>query len=167
MRRFLAAVSALLVLGGCVQGAGDLTETGMGFPRLSAEIPETVATGENVVAKLTVENPGPGDMDSVMIAFAPIGPGQGETSIPVPLVGITAPDETNPSVVEVSPQPEGVGQGGVVYRFGALEEGDSLVISFTLKAPVVPGTAANSVQVYDGSDVSRARGVRLQTLVER
>jgi hypothetical protein len=87
--------------------------------------------------------------------------------MPLPLVGIAMEGEESPSVLEVEPEPEGIGQGGVVYRFDGLAEGDSVVIRFTLKAPVVPGTAASSVQVYDGADVSRARGVRLQTSVER
>lgn len=167
MRRQLVAVTAFLSLVGCFGDARETTESGKGFPRLSIEVPETVSIGDEMTAKLTVENPGPGDMDGVVVAFAPIGPAQGENELPTQLVGFSSEDGDNPSVISVDPEPQGIGQGGVVYRFGPLPEGESTVIAFTLKAPVVPGTAANSVQVYDSADVARARGLRLQTLVER
>src|SRR5687768_4267651 len=167
MRRLLVAVAALSFLSGCFGDARETTETGRGYPRISVEIPETVELGAEIVAKLTVENPGPGDMDGVVVAFAPIGPAQGENELPTQLIGFSTEGGDNPSVISVDPEPQGVGQGGVVYRFGPLAEGESTEITFVLKAPVVPGTAANSVQVYDSADVARARGVRLQTLVER
>lgn len=167
MRRLLVALLGFSILPGCFGDARETTESGKGFPRLSVDIPETVEAGAGLTAELTVDNPGPGDMDGVVVAFAPIGPAQGENELPTLLVGFSAEDGENPSIISVDPEPQGIGQGGVVYRFGPLAEGESTVISFTLKAPVVPGTAANSVQVYDSTDVARARGVRLQTVVER
>ena len=167
MRRLAAATLALSLLTGCFGDARETTESGKGFPRLSVDIPASVELGSELTAELTVENPGPGDMDGVVVAFAPIGPSQGSNELPTQLVGFAVDGEENPSIIEIDPEPQGVGQGAVVYRFGPLAEGDSMVISFRLNAPVVPGTAANSVQVYDSADVARARGVRLETLVER
>lgn len=167
MRRLLGAGAILLMFTGCFGDARETTETGKGFPRLSVEIPDSVELGSEIEATLIVDNPGPGDMDGVVVAFAPIGPSQGETELPTQLIGFSTEEGENPSVLSVDPEPQGVGQGGVVYRFGPLVEGESTEITFLLKAPVVPGTAANSVQVYDSADVARARGVRLQTLVER
>ncbi|MBA3430224.1 MAG: hypothetical protein H0U16_01930, partial [Actinobacteria bacterium] len=120
---------------------------------------------ETAEAVLTIENPGPGDIDTVAVAFATIAPSPGTREFPVPIVGIGS-DGTNPAVVEVSPEPRATSDDGVVYTFEGLAEGGSTSITFTLQMPVRPGVAANSVQVYDGRDIARARGIRLQTTVE-
>lgn len=167
MRRLSAFLAAAFVFTACFGDARETTETGKGFPELSVELPASVQARSEFTAELRVSNPGPGDMDGVTVAFAPIGPAQGENELPNQLVGFSSEDGENPSVISIDPEPRSVGQGGVLYTFDGLAEGESVTINFTLRAPVVPGTAANSVQVYDSVEVARARGLRLQTVVER
>jgi hypothetical protein len=163
--RFAAAGALLwLIPIACGSDAG-LTEGGKGYPELSIDFPEAARASETARAVLTVSNPGPGDIDTVAVAFATIAPSPGTREFPIPIVGIGSGGE-NPTVLEVSPEPRAVSDDGVVYTFEGIEEGDSTSITFTLKMPVQPGIAANSVQVYDGRDIERARGIRLQTTVE-
>lgn len=166
MRRFAAAaaVVAVLGLGACFGPQNDLTESGKGKPVLSIEFPATVAAGEPATAKLTVENPGPGDMSSVVVAFATVGVPAASGPIPADLVPISS-SRDNPAVAGITPEPESVSRDGIVYVFEGLEEGTSTEIRFELVAPGRPGIAANSVSVYDGSEADRIRGVRLETLV--
>jgi hypothetical protein len=63
--------------------------------------------------------------------------------------------------------PAGISQDGVLYTFEGLDEGESGTFIFDVKVPEQPGTAANSVQVYDGQELERASGVRVETTVER
>lgn len=166
-RRFAASLGVLVLLfagAACGSDAG-LTETGKGYPELSVTFPETAKVSASADAVLTVENPGPGDIDTIAVAFATIAPSPGTRELPIPIVGIGS-DKANPAVLEVSPEPRAVSEDGVVFTFEGLEEGASTSITFTLKMPVRPGIAANSLQVYDGRDVERARGIRLQTSVE-
>ena len=164
MRRVAAAAAALLALGACFGPATDLTEDGRGKPVLSIEFPDTVAPGESATATLTVENPGPGDMSSVVVAFATVGVAAASGPIPADLVPISS-SRDNPAVAEVTPAPESVSRDGVVYVFEGLEEGATAEILFEIVAPDQAGTAANSVSVYDGAETDRIRGVRLETLV--
>lgn len=142
-----------------------MTESGKGYPELSVAFPSSAKASSSADAVLTIENPGPGDIDTVAVAFATIAPSPGTREFPVPIVGIGR-DGTNPAVLEVSPEPRAVSEDGVVYTFEGLAEGDTTDITFTLRMPARPGVAANSVQVYDGRDIARARGIRLQTTVE-
>lgn len=167
MRRLAVASLVLALFTACFGDARELTGSGKGYPELFLSVPETVQAGSEVEVELTVNNPGPGDMDGVVVAFAAVGPSQGETDLPTPLVGFANEDGVNASVISVDPEPQAVGQGGVLFRFGPLAEGDSAIFTFVLRAPVVPGVTANSLQVYDSADTARARGVRLETLVER
>lgn len=189
MRRIVAlAVFVAVVAGGCFGGEdANVTEAGKGFPQLTISFPETAAPGSVQDAELTITNPGPGDMRTVVVAFAAIGPAQGETELPIPLINFSA-GKDNSAIVSVVPEPRAVSRDGVVYTFGPmcpeggaypadcsgvgsdqavprLVEGDSMVIVFKIRIPSITGTAANSVQVYDGSEIDRARGVRMQTLV--
>lgn len=167
MRRLGTLLAAAFLFAACFGDARETTASGKGFPELSVELPRAVEAGSEFTAELRVGNPGPGEMDGVTVAFASIGPAQGERELPNQLVGFSGEGDENPSVISVDPEPRGVGQGGVLYTFDGLAEGESVTISFVLKAPVVPGTAANSVQVYDSAEVARAKGLRLQTVVER
>lgn len=167
MRRLLPALASCLLFVGVACGSdAGLTEGGKGYPELSVSFPESAKIGNSADAVLTVENPGPGDIDTVAVAFATIAPSPGTRELPIPIVGRGFNGE-NPSVLEVRPEPKAVSDDGVVFTFDGVEEGGSVDITFTLKMPAVAGIAANSVQVYDGRDVERARGIRLQTTVER
>jgi hypothetical protein len=58
-------------------------------------------------------------------------------------------------------------EDGVLFRFPGLAEGDSTTIEMDLKIPDVTGPVANAVVAYDGNEPDRAKGVRLETQVER
>ena len=164
MRRLVAAAAALLVLAGCFGPDPNLTETGKGKPLLSVEFPERVSSGAVETATFTVENPGPGEMDSVVVAFATAGVAGASGPLPVELVPITTTSE-NPRVESVAPEPRDVSEDGVLYVFDGLGEGESLEISFDIRVPDEPGPAANSVSVYAGEDADRIKGLLLQTVV--
>lgn len=164
--RALLLALALGVAGTACGSDAGLTESGKGYPELSITFPETAKVSAEAEAVLTIENPGPGDIDTLAVAFATIAPSPGTRELPLPIVGIGS-GKANPAIVAVDPEPRAISQDGVVYTFDGLEEGASTDITFTLKMPVRPGIAANSVQVYDGRDIERARGIRLQTTVER
>jgi len=161
----LCAAIALCALSACFGAAQTgLTASGKGKPQLGIEFPATVAPGAEATAVLTVTNPGPGPIDTVAVAFAAVGPSPGTRDFPIPLVSL-ATSGANPSVLSVEPEPRGT--DGSVFTFGPLAEGEEMVISFRLRAPGQLGPAANSVQVYDGRDLERAQGIRLETTVER
>jgi hypothetical protein len=187
-RVLTAVVAAALVAGACTGEDPNLTEAGKGRPILSVAFPERTQPNSVHDAVLTVENPGPGDMRTVVVAFAPIGPSAGQTEFPVAIVGF-GPQGTD-AVTGVRPEPTGVSEHGVVYTFGPrcpdgggypddcggaaesdvlprLAEGETLTLTFSLRVPNQAGPAANSVQVYDGAEIDRARGVRMETLVGR
>jgi hypothetical protein len=173
VRALIAALGATLIFGACT-GGGDsnVTDTGKGRPQLSIEFPERTEPGQVYDAVLTVANPGPGDMDTIAVAFATIAPTPGAQEMPLPLIG-PGRNEANPSIVSVHPEPSGISQDAVVFTFrqvdGAprLKVGDSLEITFSIRVPVTAGVAGASVQVYDGQEIDRAAGVRLQTSVGR
>lgn len=164
MRRVAAALMVLVALSGCFGPRTNLTESGKGKPLLSIDFPETVAPGSSATATLTVENPGPGDMGSIVVAFAAVGVAAASGPLPADLVPISS-SRDNPAVVAVTPEPETVSRDGVVYVFRGLAEGTTTEIRFEIVVPEEPGTAANSVSVYDGSEPDRIRGVRIETLV--
>jgi hypothetical protein len=167
--RVLFAVRALLVvmlLAGLTSCYGasnsELTQEGHGRPRITLEFPGVVQAGSMQELRIEVTNPGPGDMDSVFVAFTNVGvPGSG---IGVPIVS-TGRNGKNPAIVSIAPDADDVSDDGVVYRFPGLRVGESSTISFTLVMPETLGPAANSVQVYDGSEPDRAVGMRLATTV--
>ena len=160
----LLVVSLLLCAGAACYGSGsNLSESGKGIPTLTVEFPETVTAGATEDLVLVVTNPGPGDMDSVFIAFTHVGvPGSGLGNALVPF----GADGENPAIADISPEPDSVSQDGSVYRFPRLAEGDSTTITFSVIVPVVRGAAANSVQVYDGSELDRGIGKRVATTVQ-
>ena len=106
---------------------------------------------------LTVTNPGPEPMSSVLVTFARVG-------LDTPIVDAAA-RRTNPAVVSINPEPLTVDQAAVVYQFDGLAEGESATIEFRLEVPLRQGVAANSIQVSDGGAPDRLRGIRLETTV--
>lgn len=164
MRRVLAAAFVLGLLAGCAGPDPNLTESGKGKPALSVEFPESVTRGSVETATFTVENPGPGDMGSVVIAFATVGVAGASGPLPAELVPLTTSSE-NPRVASVSPKPRDVSDDGVLYVFDGLEEGASMDVSFEIRVPDEAGPAANSVSVYAGEDAARISGLLLRTVV--
>lgn len=164
MRRLLAAGLVLATLGACFGPDPNVTETGKGKPVLSVDFPGTVPRGTVETATITVENPGPGDMGSVVVAFASVGVAGASGPLPAELVPITTTPD-NPVVAGISPEPRDVSDDGVVYVFDGLEEGGSVQISFDIRVPETLGPAANSISVYAGEDAGRIRGLRLETVV--
>ncbi|MDQ3941291.1 MAG: hypothetical protein M3238_08075 [Actinomycetota bacterium] len=161
--RYLVLVTVVAALAaGCYGPDPDLTPEGKGLPRVTlGEVPSTVVSGSRHTVELSIENPGPAAMESVVVAFSRLG----DPALPEPIVDVAPRGEPGP-VQDVEPEPVAVSQDGVVYRFEGLAEGESLTIRFELLIPDVDGPAGNAVQVYDGSEPDRARGVRLKTEVE-
>lgn len=155
----LAASAALLV--GCYGPDPNLTDEGKGLPVLTLDFPEEVKPESVHEAVLTVDNPGPEDMDSIVVAFSRLG----DPALPLPLVEVSGNAQS--PVRSVDPEPQAVGQGGVLFIFEGLPEGETMTITFELRVPNHEGTVGNAVQVYDGSDTNRARGVRLEAEVTR
>lgn len=164
MRRVVVAVLALALLAACFGPDPNLTESGKGKPLLTVEFPERASRGSLATATLTIENPGPGDMGSVVVAFVTVGVAGASGPLPAELVPVTTSSD-NPAIASVSPEPRDVSDDGVVYVFDGLEEGQSREISFEIRVPIEPGPAANSVSVYAGEDADRIKGVLLQTEV--
>ena len=162
MRRLVAAAVALLLLGGCFGPDPDLTPEGKGLPELSLEFPATAAPGSVQTAALTIDNPGPGDLSAIVVAFSRLG----DPALPPPIVEVAGPGQEDP-VRSVDPEPNAVSRDGAIYTFDGLGEGETMTIRFELTIPDVDGKVGNAVQVYDGQDPDRARGVRLLTEVER
>lgn len=165
MRRLVPAiVAALTLLPACFGPDPNLTETGKGKPVITAEFPETASGGAIETATLTIENPGPGDMSSVVVAFVTVGVAAASGPLPNDLVPITTSAD-NPAVVSITPEPRSVSDDGVVYVFDGLEEGETMEIAFRIRVPTEPGPAASSVSVYAGDEADRIRGLRIQTTV--
>jgi hypothetical protein len=152
------APSALVVLAplmaACYENGANLTPTGRGRPELAVTFAAETEPGSIHQATFEVANPGPGDIGSLVVAFAMVGvPGRGGVADPLVRVGSR---HRSPSVVGIRPRPAAVSPDGVVYRFDAppeagagapiLEEGESLRIEFDIIVPQRAGVAANSVQ---------------------
>ncbi len=164
MRRLALVVVVSFVATACFGPDPNLTDSGKGRPYLSVEFPDQVEAGSTNTAVLTVENPGPGDMSQVVVAFSAVGPARGGEPLPGELVPF-ASRKDNPVIAGIVPRPQAIAPNGVVYVFPGLEEQSSMTIRFRIVAPDRVGTAASSVTVYDGREADRARGVRLETKV--
>lgn len=158
--RFLFALAAVLGLVGCFGDAQVLTEAGEGYPELAIQFPETTTAGATETAVLTISNPGPGDMESIVVAFSRLG----APSLPVPLVDVTGRNREG-AVKNVTPEPTAVSADGITYTFGGIDEEEVMTIEFELVVPRIDGAAGNAILVYEGQDPNRARGVRLETEV--
>ena len=162
MRRLQAVIVGGLLLCGACYGGPDpgLTSTGKGKPEVTATLPATGEPGATVVARIRVSNPGPGDMESVVLAFSRIG----DPDLPEPIVDVGSGGQSE-GVGSVDPEPVAVSQDGVIYRFAALAEGDSMQIKFEFVLPKSDGEVGNAVLVYDGADPERAKGTRLSIVL--
>lgn len=154
-----AAVAALLLVG-CTGPDPNLTESGTGKPEVSATFPEQASAGEVVTASIRVTNPGPEDMASIVVSFARVG----DPSLPYPIVE-PLPDRARAGIADIRPEPTGESPPDATYTFGPLAEGASTTIEFDLVIPDREGVVGNSVQVYDGAEPARARGVRIEAEV--
>ena len=165
MRRLLGLLFfGVLVATSCYGPDPDVTPEGAGLPELEIAFPEESERGTVQRAELTITNPGPGPMSTVVIAFARVGPSGSGAELPMPIVDGGA-RRRNPAVVSIDPEPRAVSLSAVEFTFDGLDEGESTEITFELKVPEAVGEAANSVTAYEGSDPSRIRGARLQTIV--
>lgn len=135
-----------------------------GDPIITVDFPATAEGGSTQTATFTISNPGPQDLDSIVLAFARVGPSQGGRELPFPIVD-PGRDKENPNIVAIEPEPEAISPDAVLFRFGGLAEGEEMIVTFDLLIPEVTGEAANSVTAYAGEDPSRAQGVRLSTQV--
>lgn len=160
IRSLLTASFGLIVLAACAGPDPNLTESGTGKPQVTAEFPETAEAGDVVTAVIEITNPGPEDMTSLVISFARVG----DPSLPYPIVE-PLPNRARAGIEDIRPDPNGESPPDATYTFGPLAEGDSTTIEFDLVIPDQEGTVGNSVQVYDGAEPERARGVRIETEV--
>ena len=159
--RLVLVVLAALLLAACTGPDPNVTETGAGKPRLEAEFPETAAPGDVVTAALEVSNPGPQDMGSIVVSFVRVG----DPSLPEPIVE-PRNGRVRSGIEAIRPEPRGESPADATYAFEGIPEGGSVTIEFDLRIPETRGTVGNSVQVYDGSQVERAAGVRLEIEVQ-
>jgi hypothetical protein len=162
-----AALFALvLVLGsGCFGPDPNRTASGAGLPDFEIEFPAEARAGSTQTMSLTVTNPGPQPISSVVVAFARVGPREGGAELPAPIVD-GGFKERNPAIKAIRPEPREISQPATEFFFGPLQEGESMTVEFDLVIPDASGEAANSVTVYDGSDPDRIRGARLSTNVQ-
>ena len=142
----------------------DVPEGLAGRPEIAVDFPATSDPGSVQTATFTIRNPGPNEMQSIFLSFARVGPAEGGGELPMPIIDAGARHE-NPAIVSISPEPEASSIDAVVFRFGGLDVGESMTISFELLMPEASGPAANSVTAYPGEEPERAKGVRLDTEV--
>lgn len=159
MRKIAALALGALLLVSCYGEDPNLTEEGLSKPELTLDFPKTTTAGSTAPAELTILNPGPGDMESLVVAFSRLG----DPKLPPPIVDVTPRKEG--AVRDVVPAPTAVSPDGVIYTFDGLGESDEMVITFSLRIPPVTGPAGNAILVYEGSDPERAKGIRLSTEV--
>lgn len=159
-RSLLIAAALAFATAACFGSDANLTAKGLSRPVLDLTFPKQADPRSTQEAVLRITNPGPGDMATVLVSFSALG----HPSLPRAIVG-TGSSGSNPAVVSVEPSPDAVSQDGVVYRFDGLAAGESTTVTFALRVPPHPGVAANSVIVYAGEDIARARGICLETIV--
>ena len=155
-KALLSACVAVLLLSACTGSDQNLTETGAGKPQLTVEFPDTAASGDVVTASIEVSNPGPQDMDSIVVSFVRVG----DPSLPEPLVE-PRKGRLQSGIEDIRPEPRGQSPADATYAFEGIPEGGTVTLEFDLRIPEGSGTFGNSVQVYDGSEVDRAAGIRL------
>ena len=161
MSRVLAAAVLLALAGMACRGPDpNVTETGAGKPRVSVEFPETAEAGDVLTATIEITNPGPEDIDVIVVSFARVG----DPSLPLPIVE-PLPGRARSGIVAIRPEPNGESPPDATYTFDGLPEGGSTTIEFDLRIPDLKGTVGNVVQVYDGAEVARASGARIETEV--
>jgi hypothetical protein len=154
LRSVVGATVAIVAFTGCF---GADSESEASRPQVAIDFPASSTPGSVQTMTLTVTNPGPEPMSTVLVTFTRVG-------MDGPIVDAASGGD-NPAVASVDPEPLRVDEAAVVYHFDGLAEGESATISFRLKVPLERGVAANSVQVSDGANPDRVRGVRLETEV--
>jgi hypothetical protein len=158
------AVAATLLLGAVCAGE----EAGPGLPQLELSFPAQVRSSAVATAILRVTNPGPEEIDSLVVSFSLVGSAGGTVSEPLVASGAR---KRSPSIEDVRPDPGGVSLDGVVFRFAGrsaspvLAAGEEIALEFDIQVPRRPGLSASSVQVYAGENPERAQGARLETEV--
>lgn len=150
----------MLLFVACFGDSQSVTEQGKGFPELTLDFPASTTAGSTETAALTIMNPGPEDMDSLVVAFSRLG----DPELPQPIVDVVGRNDEG-SVRDVDPRPNAVSPDGIIYTFDGIAEGESTTVTFTLVVPNQTGPAGNAILVYEGQDPNRARGVRLKTEV--
>lgn len=151
---------SVAVLGACYGPDAGTTDGAKSKPELSLEFPASTSPGSSESAELTITNPGPEAMDSIVVAFSRLG----DPELPQPVVDVVGRNEEG-AVEDVTPKPNAVSPDGIIYTFDGIAEGESLTVTFTLVVPQETGPAGNAILVYEGQDPDRARGVRLETEV--
>ncbi|HVF54329.1 MAG TPA: hypothetical protein VNC78_12110 [Actinomycetota bacterium] len=165
LRGLAVLAVCLFLMTACYGDEQNLTETGRGIPLVGVDFPSSTTAGATETLTVAISNPGPGDMRSVVVAFALVGPTGGAAEVPTPLIGIGR-GKTNPAIAAVRPEPDAISPDAVLFVFGSLPEGGNLAVEFDVVVPSAIGVAANSVTVYDGDEPERAGGIRLQTTVQ-
>jgi len=162
---------ALACLAACLGPDPNLTDDGLGKPILIVDFPTEAEAGSTEGLLIEIDNPGPGDMSSITIAFANVAVGGTDGSVQ-PLLRPAPPPEqlgddqqVSPSISSIEPEPLTVGEGGLVFRFGPLSEGESASVSFEVVVPEESQLYANSVQAFDSQVLDRIDAVKLQVEV--
>lgn len=161
MKTRVILVLCAVLLGGCFRDDPNLTESGLSKPELTLSFPETTTPGATETAELTITNPGPGDMESLVVAFSRLG----DPRLPPPIVDASPRRSRAGAVQDVVPAPRAVSPDGIIYTFDGLGEAERVVVRFMLRMPTTNGVVGNAILVYEGQDPNRARGVRLETEV--
>jgi hypothetical protein len=157
----LGVVGLAIACVSCFTSEANLTESGKGKPDISVTFPHDSPPASVQTATVRVGNPGPGRMQSLIVAFSRVGKA-GEKLLPDPLVDVGTNARTA-GVVRVDPKPRGVSPDGIVYRFAGVDVGSTRTVHFSIRVPTQPGIAANSVQAYAGEEPDRIRGALLMT----
>lgn len=147
----------------CFPPDTELTDAGRGLPDLTAEIEPVLEPGSTTQLSVIITNPGPGDMTSVIVSFSRVG-ASAQEELPQPLVDVGVQKESD-SIIGSDPEPESISLDAMTYKFAGLREGESVTIVFELKVPKQQGAYANALVAYDGVDVERARGIRINATV--
>lgn len=168
--RFLALSSVVLLGAVCAGPDTTTTDSGQALPSVQVRFPNQASPAAVETATIEVANPGPGDIESLFVAFSLVGVG-GSDGVAEPLVETGALARSS-SVVAVRPKPDATSPDGVTYKFSdrdgsgpVLEAGRSFEVQFDVRVPAEPGRAASSVQVYAGEDPERSQGALLETEV--
>ncbi|MDP9066829.1 MAG: hypothetical protein M3N53_00585 [Actinomycetota bacterium] len=160
MKRPWGLFLVALALTACAGPDPNLTESGKGKPRVTVGFPETAEPGQVVTAAVQVSNPGPGDIGTLVVSFARVG----DPSLPEPIVEPRR-TLTLSGIEEIRPEPTGQSAADATFTFPGVAAGASTTIEFDLRTPDAEGTFGNSIQVYDGAEIDRAAGARIQTEV--
>lgn len=160
MKKLVAFLAAMMVIAAACSTGPDpnLTESGKGKPVVTVQFPDSAAPGDVVTASIHVENPGPGDMQPIVVSFTRVG----DPSLPLPIVEPRR-KLIDAGIEDIRPEPTGASPTDSTFTFDGVAEGGETTIEFDLRIPEDgKGTMGNVVQVYDGVEIDRARGARIE-----